>query len=321
MTTIITPIDGAIATPITLAAVADRAMDLAENARAEATRRAYRSDWTHFESWCREHSLAALPAAPETVGLYLVGHEKLLSMATLTRRLSSIATAHRMAGHQLDSRHPGIADVMKGLRRAKGTANRHAEALTTPRLRRVLDTCGDRLIDVRDRALLLVGFAGALRRSEIVALDVTDIVVSGEGLRLTIRRSKTDQDGEGHVIAIGRTGSATCPVSAYENWISAAGIDTGKAFRSVDRHGKVGDALSARAVALLVQRRADLAGLDARIYSGHSMRAGLATSAAAAGVEERIIMRTTRHRSTSVLRRYIRDGELFARNLAAEVGL
>lgn len=321
MTAVTAPIDGAIATPIPLAAVADRALDLAANARAEATRRAYGSDWRHFADWCAGHGLSALPAAPQTVGVYLAAHEKLLSMATLTRRLSSIATAHRMAEHPMDTRHPAIRDVMRGLRRAKGTMNRHAEALTTPRLRRVLATCGDRLLDLRDRALLLVGFAGALRRSEIVALDVTDIAVSAEGLRVTIRRSKTDQDGEGHVIAIGRTGSATCPVAAYEIWIAAAGIVEGKAFRRVDRHGNVGDGLSARAVALLVQHRAGLAGLDARIYSGHSMRAGLATSAAAAGVEERVIMQTTRHRSTAVLRRYIRDGELFARNLAAEVGL
>jgi len=321
MTAISTPIDGAIASPIALAEAADRAADLAESARAEATRRAYRSDWKLFESWCAAHGLMALPATPTTVGLYLAAHETVLSIATLTRRLSSVATAHRMAGHPMDTRHPAIRDVMRGLRRAKGSAQRHAEALTTPLVRRAVETCTDRLNDLRDRALLLMGFGAALRRSELVALDLDDVVVQPEGLRVTIRKSKTDQEGEGQTVAIGRTGTATCPVAAYETWVSAAGIVAGRAFRSVDRHGRIGDALSTRAVAKIVQRRADLAGLDAKSFSGHSLRAGFATSAAAAGVEERIIMKTTRHRSTSVLRRYIHDGRLFERNLAAEVGL
>jgi integrase len=304
-----------------LAEAASRAAGLAEGARAEATRRAYRSDWAHFDGWCRDHGLVALPAAPETVGLYLAAHATVLAVATLTRRLSTIATAQRMAGHQLDSRHPAIRDVMRGLRRARGTAQRHAEALTTDRLRRLLATCGDRLIDTRDRALLLVGFAAALRRSELVALDVADVAVAPEGLRVTIRRSKGDQEGAGQVVAIGRTGSPTCPVAAYEGWIAAAEITEGRAFRAVDRHGRVADRLSTNAVAGIVQRRAALAGLDAAAFSGHSMRAGFATSAAAVGVEEREIMRQTRHRSTEVLRRYIREGVLFARNMSLEVGL
>ena len=205
-----------------------------------------------------------------------------------------------------------LKKVLRGLRRAKGVAPRHAEALTTPYLRRLLDTCGDKLIDVRDRALLLVGFAGAFRRSEIVGLDLDDVVVLPDGLRVTIRRSKSDQEGEGQTVAIGRTATATCPAAAFEAWIAAAAITSGRAFRSVDRHGRLGPGLSTRAVAQLVQERAVKAGLDACGFSGHSMRAGFATSAAALGIEERIIMRQTRHRSTAVVRRYIREGELFA---------
>jgi site-specific recombinase XerD len=321
MTAITTPRDGAIRVPTDLAATADRASRLAEGARAAATRRAYRSDWEHFDGWCAGHRLIARPATPGTVGLYLAAHEEMLAMATLTRRLSSIATAHRMAGHPMDTRHPAIRDVMRGLRRAKGTAQRHAEALTTPLTKQVVETCADRLIDRRDRALILIGFAGAFRRSELVVLDLDDLVVMPEGLRITIRKSKTDQDGEGEVIAVGRTGRDTCPVGAFQAWVSAAGIATGRAFRSVDRHGRIGVGLSTRAVAKIVQRRAGLAGLDAALFAGHSLRAGFATSAAAAGIEERIIAKVTRHRSTAVLRRYIRDGQLFDRNLAAEVGL
>jgi integrase len=225
------------------------------------------------------------------------------------------------AGHSMDTRHPSIRDVMRGLRRAKGVAQGHAEALTVPLLRRLLATCGDRLIDARDRALLLVGFGAALRRSELVALDLDDIAVVPEGLRITIRRSKSDQEGEGKVIAVGRTGTATCPGAAYAVWLTASAITDGAVFRGVDRHGHIGARLSTDAVAGIVRRRAAAAGLEAAVFSGHSMRAGFATSAAAAGIEERLIMRQTRHRSAQTVRRYIRDGALFARNLAQEVGL
>ncbi|TXN76621.1 tyrosine-type recombinase/integrase, partial [Methylobacterium sp. WL18] len=285
------------------------------------TVRAYRSDWAHFSEWCAREGLDPLPAAPAAVGLYIAAHADALSVATLSRRLSSIAAAHRLAGHGLDPRHPAIADVMAGLRRERGSAQRHAEALTVPRLRQVLTGLGDTLGDRRDRALLLVGTAAALRRSELVALDVADIAVLPEGLRITIRRSKTDQDGAGVVLAVGRTGTATCPAAAFATWLAAAGIAEGAAFRGVDRHGRVGGRLSGNAVALIVQRRAAAAGFDAAAYAGHSMRAGFATSAARAGIGELAIARQTRHTSLTVLRRYVREGQLFEQNLTAEIGL
>jgi integrase len=321
MTALAAPIDGVVGTSVDLSRLAARAAGLAEGARAEATRKAYRSDWRQFSGWCAEHGLAELPAAPATVGLYLAAHEMTLSVATLTRRLSSIAVAHRMAGHPMDIKHPAIRDVMRGLRRAKGVAQDHAEALTVPLLRRLLATCGDRLIDVRDRALLLVGFGAALRRSELVGLNHADVDIVPEGLRVTIRRSMGDQESEGQTLAVGRTGSAICPAAAYAAWLAASGITEGAVFRGITRHGRIGARLSTDAVSEIVQRRAAVAGLDAQTFSGHSMRAGFATSAAQAGIGERLIMRQTRHRSAATVRRYIRDGELFARNLTAEVGL
>ena len=320
MTALVTPVTGTVIASVDLAAVADRAAGLAEGARAENTRKAYRTDWQHFEGWCFAQGLMSLPTLPNTVGLYLAAHADTLSVATLTRRLSSIAIAHRLAGHSLDSKHPAIRDD-EGLRREKGTAQRHAEALTVPLIRRVLNTCGSRLIDLRDRALLLIGFSAALRRSELVALTLEDVDVVPEGLRITIRRSKADQEGAGEILAVGRTGTATCPVEAFQAWVAAAGIETGRVFRCINRHGHLGAKLSTNAVAKIVQHRAALAGLDAKMFAGHSMRAGFATAAALAGVEERIIMRQTRHRSAATVRRYIRDGELFHRNLAAEIGL
>ena len=191
---------------------------------------------------------------------------------------------------------------MRGIRRQHGTAQRRVASATTGVVQAMAATCDQSLTGRRDRALLLLGFAAALRRSELVALDVTDIAVVAEGLRISIRRSKMDQDGAGGIIGVVRTGTPTCPV--------AAGIKAGRVFRRV-----VGAALSDQSVALLVKKRARVVGLEGDDFSGHSLRAGLATTAAAAsGVEERIIQRQTRHRSVTVLRGYIRTGEVFTGN-------
>lgn len=304
-----------------LIAAVGQARAYASEAIAEATRRAYRGDWLCFSTWCVENGTSPLPATPETVGGYLAKKAETLRVATLERRLASIATAHRLAGHQLDTRHPGIRDVLRGIRRQHGSAQRQAAPATVDMVKAMVGTCDGSVIGLRDRALLLAGFAGAFRRAELVALDAEDMEEVTEGIRITVRRSKSDQDGEGQVVGISRTGSETCPVEALAAWRTAAGITEGRLFRSVDRHGRVGGSLSDKAVALIVKRRAEAAGLDPQRFSGHSLRAGLATSAAAAGAEERDIQRQTRHRSVTVLRRYIRDGELFRRNVSGNVGL
>jgi integrase len=295
----------------------------ARASRASATRRAYRSDWVHFEAWCRQTNVAALPASPAVVGAYLAAHADKLTPATLGRRVSSIAVAHRLAGHQLDTRHPGVSDVLSGIRRMRGIAPRRAAPATTDVIRRMAAACDVRtVIGLRDRALLLLGFAGAFRRSELVGIEVRHLAVSAEGARITLRRSKGDQEGAGEIVGVVRmTGSPTCPVLALEEWMAAAKIDEGPVFRSVDRYGRIAPpALHDRAVARIVQKLAVAVGLDAEAYSGHSLRAGFATSAAMNGVEERRIARQTRHRS-SVVRTYIRDGEVFVGNASREVGL
>lgn len=323
MTALVLLAEQALGSALDLTETAQRAEDLARQSRSDATRRAYASDWRHFTQWCEERGLAVLPAVPVTVGLYLAAHADTLTVATLTRRLSAISTVHRLAGHHLPTRHPAIRDVLGGLRREKGSAPRRSEAMTTPLLINIVSKCDPgRLIDLRDRALLLVGFAAALRRSEIVALDLADITITPQGLRIALRRSKGDQEGQGDVLPVMRTGNASCPVLAFEDWIAAAVLTDGKAFRSVNRHGKVGESLSGHAVALIVKRRADLAGMaDSNNYAGHSLRSGFATAAAERGIEERVIARQTRHKSLTVLRTYIREGELFRRNLAADIGL
>ena len=321
MSTLPVPASATILGPaIDLDAVAARAAGLARQARAANTHRAYESDWQGFAGWCVAQGFDPIPAQLALVGLYLAAHEH-LSVATLSRRVSSIAARHRQAGYSLDTRHPAITDVLRGLRRERGSAQRRAEALTVGHLRQVVADLGDGLGDLRDRALLLVGTAAALRRSELVALDVTDVAVLPEGLRVTIRQSKTDSEGHGAVLPVGRTGRPTCPVAAYERWLAAAGIAEGAVFRAVDRHGRLGDRLSGNAISLIVQRRAAAAGLDASAYSGHSMRAGFATSAARAGMGEFKIAAQTRHASLAVLRRYVREGRLFTENLSDEIGL
>src|SRR3984957_5910881 len=292
--------------------------------RSEATLRAYESDWAHFGAWCNERGVEALPAAPTVVAMYLTDMaDSGYKATTISRRLVSIAQAHKAAGHKSPTSDETVRLVNAGIRRTIGTATRQVRPVVTEDLRVMVATCGEDPAGIRDRALLLLGFAAALRRSELVALDFMDIDKTREGLVVTIRRSKTDQEGEGRRVG-GPYGSrpGTCPVRAYEAWVEATGLSDGPVFRPINRHGQMrDDRLSDRGVALIVKRRAETADIDPSLVSGHSLRAGLATSAAAAGVQERVIAQTTGHKSMTVLRRYIREGNLFSENAAAAVGL
>jgi integrase len=212
---------------------------------------------------------------------------------------------------------------MEGVRRSLGTAPAQKAAATVDIVRQMVDGLGEDVQGLRDRALLLVGFAGAFRRSELVGLDVEDVAFTSNGLVILLRRSKSDQEGVGHKKGLPYGSSpATCPVRALRAWLDASGVAEGPIFRGVDRHGNIkASRLSPRTVALVVKRVAEAAGLDPTEFAGHSLRAGLATSAAAAGVSERIIMQQTGHRSVQMVRRYIREGSLFRENAAGKVGL
>ena len=213
--------------------------------------------------------------------------------------------------------------MRRGVRRTLGTAQRQVQPVTVPELRTMLQGLGSDASGCRDRALLLLGFAGALRRSEVVGLDVADVTEGVDGLTIHVRRSKTDQEGAGRTIGIPfGSNPATCPVRAWRAWLELSSITEGPAFRPVDRHGHIRTTrLSGHAVALVLKRHAARAGLDAAEVAGHSLRAGLATSAAAAGVPERVIAEQTGHRGTAMLRRYVREGSLFRENAASAVGL
>jgi integrase len=279
---------------------------------APATRRAYRADLEHFRAWGGE-----IPTTDIQLAAYLAMQATTLKVATLTRRLAAISIAHKAQRLPSPVSSPLVRATMRGVRREHGTAQRQAAPLLREDLFVVLAAMGDRLKDLRDRALLLIGFAGGLRRSELAAINLIDFERVREGIILTIRRSKTDQDGVGRKIGIPFGRTIHCPVRALENWLSATRIEDGSVFRPVDRHGRVSASrLSGEAVSLIVRDRVTAAGFDPAGYSGHSLRAGLATSATRAGISTFKIRQQTGHASDAMLSRYIRDGELFLGNAA-----
>lgn len=306
-----------------LATLTAKAEGYAESGKAGSTRRAYRADWQDFIEWTAWRGLASLPAEPTTVALYLAAlAEDGKRPSTIERRRAAIAFAHKEHGEISPTHHAIVDEVIAGIRRELGAAQQGKTPAVTADIRAMVAGLSGDLRGTRDRALLLLGFAGAFRRSELVALDVEDISESEEGLLVTIRRGKTDQEGRGRLVGIpfGKQ-AVTCPVRAYRDWRHAAGIATGPLFLGVSPHGKLLGRLSDKGVARTVKRAAEAAGLDPTRYSGHSLRAGLATSAASAGAFDRDIMRQTGHKRVETLYRYIRKENLFTDNVVKRTGL
>lgn len=313
-----------------------RARRYFESARAPATVRAYASDLADFETWCRIEAggLSTLPASPETVALYIADMAgRGLKASTINRRLTAISVFHKAAGLDSPALDERVKDVFKGIRREHGSIEKGAAPLLTPTLRRMILVAGENAGTVaqkkaalRDAALLLVGYAGAFRRSEVVSLLVEDVEFVEGGATVLLRRSKTDQEGRGRKRAL-PYGShpETCPVRNLKKWLESLEEESrgeGPIFRPIDRHGNVKNvALSDRSVCEVVKKRAQAAGLDRERYSGHSLRAGLATAASAAGVSQKAIMDQGDWRSVQTVMRYVREGRLFENNAAASVGL
>ena len=301
-----------------------RANEYVRHSKACNTIKAYQSDWRTFAAWCEQQGLKALPAEVETVTLYLVHMaENGYKTSTIGRHMISIGLAHKSRGYTSPTASETVKAVWRGIRNTHGVAVSPKTPILVEDLRRMLLQATSHLLGLRDRALLLIGFAGTFRRSELVSLDVEDATFTREGLTLTLRRSKTDQEGVGRKVGI-PYGShiETCPVRTLEDWLQSAGLDSGPLFRRVDKAGRVGgERLSDKTVARVVKKYAEGIGLNERNYAGHSLRAGLATSAAMARASERAIMAQTGHRSVHMVRRYIREGSLFRENAAALVGL
>jgi len=302
----------------------DRAREYTAAARAHSTRRIYRTFWLQFEAWATDRGRSYLPADAETVALYLAHLAESYKTATIRLKMSAIAAAHKAAGLPSPLVSPIVARVWAGIRREKGCAPHQKAAMMTDALRVMLAQLPNGKRGVRDRALVLLGFAGGFRRSEIVGLNFEDVAFTSDGAIVTIRRSKTDQEGEGRTVGIPfGSNPRTCPVRALRELADQLGSIAGEPlFPEITRHGKVtGRRASGQAVARCVQRLARAAGLDPTRYGGHSLRSGLATQSAANGASLSAIASQTGHHSLEMVQRYIRPTTLFDDNPATRLGL
>ena len=276
--------------------------------KAANTLRAYRSDYKDFSLFCNKNGFNSLPSEPKVLSLYLTYLSSSSKFSTLKRRLASISVIHKMKGHYIDIKHPLIIENLLGIKRVKGSNQKSKKPILINDLKLIIKAIDASNIKysrkLRDKAIILVGFSGGFRRSEIVAIEYDDIEFVSEGVKIFVKRSKTDQSGEGMTKGIPYFyNEVYCPVKTLKNWIN----------QSNQKKGKIFD-LSDKSIALLIKKYTSLAGLDESKYSGHSLRSGFATSTAESGAEERNIMAMTGHKTTQMVRRYIKESNLFKNN-------
>jgi len=292
-----------------------------KSSKAINTIRAYKSDFKDFELFCIKNGFKSIPTDPKIVSLYLTHlSTKDVKMSTLKRRLVSIGVIHKFKGHYLDTKHPSIIENIMGIKRRKGSIQKGKKPLLISYLKQIINVIdefnNEEIKKFRDRSIILIGFSGGFRRNEIVSLDFEDLDFVTEGLKINLRRSKTDQFGEGTVKALPYfENSQYCPVFSLKKWIEVSNIKSGPLFRRFSKGSKLTEnRLTDQTVALLIKQYLKLAGIDGKNYSGHSLRSGFATSAAESGAEERSIMAMTGHKSTEMVRRYIKEANLFKNN-------
>jgi site-specific recombinase XerD len=292
-----------------------------QSSKAINTVRAYKSDFNDFALFCAQNGIKSLPSEPKIVSLYLTYlSTKDAKMSTLKRGLVSIGVIHKLKGHYLDTKHPSIIENIMGIKRRKGSIQKGKKPILINNLKIIIDVIDqqkrEEIKKLRDRSIILIGFSGGFRRNEIVSLDYDDLDFVQEGLKINIKRSKTDQFGEGSKKALPYfDNSQYCPVVSLKNWIETTKINSGSLFRRFSKGSRLTEKrLTDQTVALLIKEYLQLAGIDSKNYSGHSLRSGFATSAAEAGAEERSIMAMTGHKSTEMVRRYIKEANLFKNN-------
>jgi len=292
-----------------------------KNSKANNTVRAYKSDFNDFGLFCAQNGFKSLPSDPKIVSLYLTHlSTKDAKMSTLKRRLVSIGVIHKLKGHYLDTKHPAIIENIMGIKRRKGSVQKGKKPLLISHLKEIINVIdqknNEEIKKLRDRSIILVGFSGGFRRNELVSVDHDDLDFVPEGLKIHIKRSKTDQFGEGFTKALPYFDSSQyCPVVSLKNWLEISRINSGPVFRRFVKGSKLSEnRLTDQTVALIIKEYLKLAGIDSKNYSGHSLRSGFATSAAESGVEERSIMAMTGHKSTEMVRRYIKEANLFKNN-------
>ena len=279
-----------------------------KNSKSVNTLRAYESDYKDFSIFCAKNNFSSLPADPKIISLYLTHLSQTCKFSTLKRRIASISVIHKLRDHYIDTNHPIIRENLLGIKRLKGSNQKAKKPILINDLRQIIDVINKLNIreirKSRDKALILIGFAGGFRRSELVALEIDDIEFVREGVKIFVKRSKTDQSGEGMTKAIPSFDSTLyCPVLHLQDWMAKGKSINRKIFP-----------ISDKSVALIIKKYANLAGLDGSRYAGHSLRSGFATSTAEAGAEERNIMTMTGHKTTQMVRRYIKEANLFKNN-------
>ena len=292
-----------------------------QSSKANNTVRAYKSDFNDFSLFCAQNGFKSLPSDPKIVSLYLTYlSTKEAKMSTLKRRLVSIGVIHKLKGHYLDTKHPAIIENIMGIKRRKGSVQKSKKPILINYLKQLINVIDEKnkeeIKKFRDRSIILIGFSGGFRRNELVSLDCDDLDFVPEGLKINIKRSKTDQFGEGFTKALPYfDNSKYCPVVSLKSWLEISKITRGPLFRRFVKGSKLTEnRLTDQTVALLIKKYLNLAGIDSKNYSGHSLRSGFATSAAESGAEERSIMTMTGHKSTEMVRRYIKEANLFKNN-------
>ena len=286
-----------------------------KNSKSINTLRAYQSDYRDFSLFCSKNGFQVMPTQPKILALYLTHLSSFSKYSTLKRRLASIAILHKSKGHYIDTKHPIIIENLMGIKRKNGTNQKGKKPLLINDLKQIIEKIDQsnekNNKKIRDKALILIGFSGGFRRSELVNIEYEDIDFVSEGVKIFIKKSKTDQSGEGMIKAIPYfENQKFCPVIAIKNWIELINLKSGKIFNISDKN-----------VALIIKKYANLAGLESEKYAGHSLRSGFATSAAESGAEERNIMTMTGHKSTEMVRRYIREANLFKNNALNKIKL
>jgi len=291
-----------------------------KSSKANNTLRAYKSDFKDFGAFCAKHSLNAMPTEPKIVSLYLTHLSKNSKVSTLRRRLVSISMVHKLKGHYLDTKHPIIVENLMGIRRAKGSIQTGKKPILINHLKLIINVINEYKIDeikkFRDKSIILIGFGGGFRRTELTSIDYEDLEFVPEGLKINIRKSKTDQFGEGMIKGLPYfSNKIYCPIVNLKKWLEISKIKSGPIFRRFAKGSTLTDKrLTDQSVVLLIKEYLNLAGIENKNFAGHSLRSGFATVAAESGADERSIMAMTGHKTTQMVRRYIKEANLFKNN-------
>ena len=298
----------------------DETLNNLKISKSKNTLRAYKSDFKDFGTFCAKHSLASLPSEPKIVSLYLTHLSKNSKISTLRRRLVSISMVHKLKGHYLDIKHPVIVENLMGIKRAKGSIQKGKKPILINDLKLIINVINEQKINdikkIRDKTIILIGFGGGFRRSEIISIDHEDLEFVSEGVKITVKKSKTDQFGDGMMKGIPfLTNEKYCPVANLKKWIEISKIKSGAIFRRFAKGSILTDSrLTDQSIVLLLKEYLNLAGIENKNFAGHSLRSGFATVAADFGADERSIMAMTGHKTTTMVRRYIREANIFKNN-------